>query len=227
MSLPGGILSSPMDLALIPWSQQAITLATPKALCKRGLRDTDDLGPIFRAHRHAIYRHVYVVASITKLLGHAGPSAIPRFVITVSVNTIKRLASRSLSHVFAERGERMAPAFTYSDAASSISRIGRISWILTAMTHRLPRIVSRILALSVGRQLPYQRFAPSTSATRRNRVRQIVGIHRFHGATVAPTQPISLVVPAAIIADDGPAPESPTSKVRRVTHVASIYQEEA
>ncbi len=93
-------------------------------------------------------------AIVRSLLGHGRPPAVAWLVVSVWVDSIKRVQRISarisswgpLSHVFEEILE-LRPSRANQDASTSVPRIGRMLRATTAVAHRRPRRVG-------GRSLP-------------------------------------------------------------------------
>jgi hypothetical protein len=79
--------------------------------------------------------------SVVDLLAAGGPSAVARFVVSVCVYAIKRVALRSRTHVFVELQERTTPLVTHRNSTSAVTGIGIFVRIETSRLRVGPTLV--------------------------------------------------------------------------------------
>lgn len=89
-------------------------------------------------------------ASILRLLFTRCPPAVARFVVTVVVYPLQRQALRPLTHVGKEVLERMAPAATHSNAATTVVLPRPIIGIGTTLAHGEPNPIRSSLFGTLG-----------------------------------------------------------------------------
>lgn len=90
------------------------------------------------------------VPPVVLLLFSSRPSAIFGFVVPKGVDSVKRHSIRTLAHVFQE-GFKNSPAFTDSNAARTIGRIGSRLRIKASRQHCTPCLVCRSACFAVCR----------------------------------------------------------------------------
>lgn len=94
-----------------------------------------------------------VPRAITRLFSTSRPAAILRGVVPIVINAVNRVSlRRPLSHIRQKCAERI-PTLTNTNAASSVPGIARVSRVVTAAPHRIPR--------GIGNRSPTASFSGS------------------------------------------------------------------
>lgn len=102
---------------------------------------------------------------IIYLHNHSRPSAILWFIVTVYINTIKRmLGTRPITHI-SPKIFKLAPPITHSDTTPSIIFIFRNFLVITPSKHCSPSLIFRSAAHSVCLGCCFQAFTHQASAT--------------------------------------------------------------
>lgn len=132
------------------------------------------------------------VAAIISLFFSCGPSAVSGLVMSVHVDSVKRVAFRwALSHVGQERLKAI-PATTDSDASAC-----PLLAILASASHAAPRAPSVAACLSMLSEALVvfsQELGQKAAATLNNAAPNSTSVYDFFGPTVTPKQILSVPV---------------------------------
>lgn len=128
-----------------------------KAGVKRLSWHTETLSPLRYREVLAVESQTAIAAGITGLLLRRGPAAIAQFVISIIVNTIKRVGgTRPRPHIVVESLKRIAPPGTDLNTASAVVGISRSRWIRASLNHMRPNGILWRMNLS----MMFLRFRP-------------------------------------------------------------------
>lgn len=97
---------------------------------------------VLNTHSLTFDGDVYVSSGVGGLLRGCCPSTVPRLVISVWVNSIKRPPVRSFAHILKEAWEGLLPSLTNGNSPASVEVEVRIGRIKAPTSHSLPRRVS-------------------------------------------------------------------------------------
>ena len=144
----------------------------------------------------------FVWAAIQGLFASSSPSAIPRRVRTVIVTAIQGMVRRwAWSHVAQEGCEVGSPFIADSNAATSVTAIGRIRLAIAASFHAFPdsvfmRFSSAVRSIADATHCG-QFFAVQASAAAGVAILECSGPNGFHAAAIASARPMGHAWPRA------------------------------
>lgn len=168
---------------------------------------------------------------VVGLLHARGPATVLGRVWAIVVDAVQRMSGWARSHVGQEQIEAL-PAWTNHNAAATIIRIRRISWIATPLAHLLPSVELGMVVQAVDGQARRCLFQLEAVTAQRLPVAQVFAGHDSLCAAVAPTAPQGLAWSPGVIAaswtafQDSPATKSLSSDVDRAGHAYQFYHRE-
>ena len=151
------------------------------------------------------------------LLSIGGPSAIPRFVGTVIVDTVD---GQSPSGRFAHVGQEvleLPPAVADGDTSASVVPKSRRVRIGATGQHHFPAAIDPRMTHSVGRMTMATRLSTQASTTLRSPNSQSIHLYDGELPTVAPATPSTL----ALVVHDDQAPVAFSGSINTGWHVGN------
>lgn len=91
--------------------------------------DVEMSQPVTQEFGFSIERNANDSAPVSALSLTVGPSAVPRLIVAVSVDSVQCESWGLWSHVSEERGEVVPPSFAHGDTSSTVESVGVIGWI--------------------------------------------------------------------------------------------------
>lgn len=170
-------------------------------------------------------RHEPTAATIARLLVIGGPANILRSVWAVVVDPIKAVLSRwSVSNIFEERWEGVAPAFTDGDSSRAVTMERVVARIRAASEHPLPGRVFLGSVVAVGGVSGDSHVSGKAPAAVRHPFGQARTEYRLLCSAVTATQPIRLVSSVVCARDNCPPSKRPASQIieRRRSNKANL-----
>lgn len=192
--------------------------ALGKTLKNALVRNAANTGPLANALGFAVYRKVFGVPLVVRLLKDGCPAAVFGAVRSIIVDAIKGMTFRRLSHVGKEIGE-VQPAVTDLDSATSIRMVKLVGRALAPVFHLAPNSVklavrSPVSSLSVSGGFVSQAAArPSVVG-----LAQIATINNRIPSAIAPRNPHCMSSRANEAADDGETTKFLTGQVNDLRH---------
>lgn len=182
-------------------------------------RNSEFLAPCRKALCSPVKCHAHCGAFVAGLLQWCRPYAVPLLIVAIVIQALDAdsVTGRFLSHVSEERLERSSPSLTHSDSPASVSVISTGLLSVAPLKHAPPRLIRRRQGLSVSRVnlaglLSHVASAAFSADSRAPR--KLACGDRALRTTLAPTQPLSVAVDAAVITNNSqPAERRMPSKV--------------
>lgn len=124
--------------------------STLEAICDSGRSNVKMSGERIEASGNPTNREAHGQCPVSLLHFSRGPSAVARFVVAVVVDSVKRFASRTLSHVLNKIFERVHPSFAHLDSTTAPSPIILVGCSRASRFHARPRSKSASFAFPMG-----------------------------------------------------------------------------
>lgn len=158
------------------------------------------------------------------LLGSRRPSAIPRSIGTVVVDSVKAVPTAwSWPHGLVKCQEVVSPLLSDCDTTSTIVSVTDVRGVIATAQGILPRIVLGLLAQTMNPCPSAHGFPPVAAATDGVAAAEIAGLRSYKFAAIAATHPDN----GSSFSDSdslngGEPTEADASQVKRVTHSGNI-----
>jgi hypothetical protein len=187
-----------------------------ESISQRGLRDTGLSGPVCEAHGPSVNGEPLIEARVSNLLILRRPAAVTRVVISVVVNTVKRMFLWARTHI-GDKGLIGAPSFADGYTASSIAWKVSGVWVSAPLMHSGPDSVLAPSVATGGRSVrgvpDHKHFSVSAPATGSKAIGEISGRGLMCLPAGAVTEPVNRTLMDAIYAHDAKATERHSSDV--------------
>lgn len=173
------------------------------------LSSLQNASPRTDAHRLALECDSLRASSILSLLHHCGPPAILRRVITIVVDSVKRVAPRrTRSHIGQESRKRLAPARTDGDATATVPCVEVSGLVFAPPNHAFPHAILWGATQSMCCMGYVSGVSVQAPATRSRACSQGASRNCVLAPALTRTEPIHLVPACTQRTHHGESPES-------------------
>lgn len=138
------------------------------------------------------------IAAVVRLLLPSGPSAVPRRVGAIVIDSIYRQVRRwARAHVGVKTREIVAPLIAHADSASTVAEKIRVSGIAASLFRSLPDVPFGRLTQPMRETTTAHDLGITTAAASRNSTHHTVSVDFFQRAAIASAQKVSHPIWAA------------------------------
>lgn len=162
--------------------------------------------PILQAQSFAFVCQHHIVPPVAILLSASSPATVSWFVISRIVNSVKRCASGTISHIFQKCLKRLLPPLAYANTAPAIFRVIVTVAVIAAKQHSRPRAIRRRCRLTMRYWAFSVQCASKATTARTAPTVKASTEHSSQSATVASTVPhgAALLIQTCIV-DNSPS----------------------